>query len=60
MSRDCPLASYLQAKSGLKLEGGAFTLNAKYLPGKNNINTILRIKNHSDTVIKKIEEENKK
>lgn len=55
------IVNYLQSKAGLKLEGGAFTLNAKYLPGKNNINTFLRMKNHSiDTVIKKIKEENKK
>ena len=43
-----------------QLEGGAYTLDAQYLPGNNIVNTALRILNRKiDTVIKKIEEENK-
>lgn len=54
------IVNHLQSKAGLKLEGGAYTLDAQYLPGNNIVNTALRILNHKiDTVIKKIEEENK-
>lgn len=54
------IVNHLQSKAGLKFEGGAYTLDAQYLPGNNIVNTALRILNHKiDTVIKKIEEENK-
>ncbi len=47
-------------KLGLKLEGGAYTLKAMYLPGNHKLNTILRTANHLiDTVISKLEEERK-
>lgn len=52
------IVNYLQSKAGLKLEGGVYTLDAKYCPGNNAINTIQRIRNHQiDTVIEKIEKE---
>ena len=54
------IVGYLQTKLGMKLEGGAYTLNAIYLPGNSIINTVLRINNHLiDTVIRKIEGERK-
>ena len=55
------IVNYLQSKAGLKLEGGAFQLNATYLPGINCINTAMRIGNHLiDTIIRKLEEEKAK
>ena len=55
------IVNHLQSKVGLKTEGGNFYLKASYLPGKNIVNTALRVYNHQiDTVIKKIEEELKK
>ena len=55
------IVNYLQSMAGLKLEGGAFLLNAKYLPGINCINTVMRIGNHSiNTIIQKLEEEKTK
>ena len=52
------IVNYLQSKAGLKLEGGVYTLDAKYCPGNNAINTIQRIRNHQiDTIIEKIEKE---
>ena len=54
------IVGYLQTKLGMKLEGGAYTLNAIYLPGNSIINTVLRINNHLiDTVIRKLEGERK-
>ena len=54
------IVGYLQTKLGMKLEGGAYTLNATYLPGNSIINTVLRINNHLiDTVIRKLEGERK-
>lgn len=53
------IVNALQSKMGLKLEGSVYFLNAKYIPGRNIINTALRINNHLiDTVIKKLEKEN--
>ena len=55
------IVNYLQSKAGLKLEGGAFQLNATYLPGTNRVNTAMRVGNHSiNTVIRKLEEEKAK
>ncbi|WP_081373308.1 RHS repeat domain-containing protein [Xylanibacter ruminicola] len=55
------IVNYLQSMAGLKLEGGAFLLNAKYLPGINCINTVMRIGNHSiNTIIQRLEEEKTK
>ena len=54
------IVSHMQSKVGLKPEGYSHTLDASYLPGKNVINTGLRIYNHLiDTVIKKLKEERK-
>ena len=54
------IVGYLQTKLGMKLEGGAYTLNAIYLPGNSIINTVLQINNHLiDTVIRKLEGERK-
>ena len=55
------IVNYLQSMAGLKLEGGAFLLNAKYLFGINCINTVMRIGNHPiNTIIQKLEEEKTK
>ena len=55
------IVNHFQSKVGLKTEGGNFYLKASYLPGKNLVNTALRVYNHQiGTVIKKIVEEQKK
>ena len=54
------IVNHMQSKIGLKPEGGSFYLKASYLPGKNLVNTALRIHNHQiDTVLQKIREEQK-
>lgn len=52
------IVDYMQSSMGLQPDGKRYELKASYFPLKSDLNTFLRIKNHSiDTVIKKLKQE---